>query len=327
MSTKLVILIGLLDKVFAQLPKSKKGGKPLKYSHSVFIVFFMVVLYKRIFHFKTMEKYAEANYVVFGFPNAPSRKTIRRRFLELPKILAYAIPHLAIESLKYSYDIFQFRFAFVDKSVFRSLGGIWHKKHMIAKIVPHRSIDTEASWAKSAYHNWRFGYGLHIICNQFRFPISACVSTASTKDHTLLSTLLTHLHQYIGVVVGDKGYFAITSIKAIYQKWSILVQTPSIFENFDNTPRNWFKTVYNNFVKTTQAGWLYKKRKPAIEPVFSIIKELFDLEGNNQLPYKSLKYNQSFLLMSVIILQLLMIDNFVNKRELASTQTFMCVFR
>lgn len=73
MSTKLVILIGLLDKVFAQLPKSKNGGKPLKYSHSVFIVFFMVVLYKRIFRFKTMEKYAEANYAVFGFPNAPSR--------------------------------------------------------------------------------------------------------------------------------------------------------------------------------------------------------------------------------------------------------------
>lgn len=69
-----------------------------------------------------------------------SRKTVRRRFLELPKILAFTIPHIAIESLKYSYDIFHFRFAFVDKSVFRSLGGIWHKKHMTAKIVPHSSV-------------------------------------------------------------------------------------------------------------------------------------------------------------------------------------------
>ena len=327
MSTKLIFLIGLLDKVFAQLPKSEKGGKPLKYSHSVFIVFFMVVLYKRMFGFKTMEKYAKVHYTTFGFSNAPSRKTIRRRFLELPKVLAFALPHLAIESLKYCYDTFHFRFAFVDKSVFRSLGGIWHKKHMISKIVPHPSIDTDASWAKSAYHNWRFGYGLHIICNQFRFPISACVTTASVKDHTLLDTLLTHLHRYIGIVVGDKGYFAITSMKAVYEKWSILVQTPSIFENFKMTKRNWFKKVYNDLVRTTQSGWLYKKRKPAIEPVFSIIKELFDLEGNNQLPYKSLKYNQPFLLMTVIMLQLLMIDNFINKRELASTETFMTVFR
>jgi hypothetical protein len=327
MSTKLIFLIGLLDKVFAKLPKNKKGGKPLKYSHSVFIVFFMVMLYKRMFRFKTMHKYLQVNYADFNFPDVPSRKTIRRRFLELPQVLAFAIPHLAIESLKYSYALFHFRFAFVDKSVFRSLGGIWHKKHMILNVVPHSSIDTEASWAKSAYHNWRFGYGLHVICNQYRFPISACVTTASVKDHTLLTTLLTHLHAYIGILVGDNGYFATTSIKAIYEKWSILVQTPSIFENFKNTTRNWFKKVYNDFVRTTQAGWLYKKRKPSIEPVFSIIKELFDLQGNNELPYKTLKYNQAFLMITVIMLQLLMIDNFVNKRELASTETFMAVFR
>lgn len=105
------------------------------------------------------------------------------------------------------------------------------------------------------------------------------------------------------------------------------MQTPCVFENFKNTTRNWFKKVYNDLVKTTQAGCLYKKRKPAIEPVFSIIKELFDLEGNNQLPYKSLKYNQAFLLITVILVQLLMIDNFLNNRDLASTETFMSVFR
>jgi hypothetical protein len=327
MSTKLVILMSLLDNVFIGLPKNKKGGKPITYKHSTFIVFFMVVLYKRIFRFKTMEKYAKANYLVFGFPNAPDRKTIRRRFLELPRILAFAIPHLAIESLKYSYDTFHFRFAFVDKSVFRSLGGIWHKEQMKKGIVPHSSIDTEASWAKSAYHKWRFGYGLHIVCNQYRFPISACVTTACTKDHTLLCTLLNSVHRYIGIVVGDRGYFAITSLKAIYEKWNILVQTPDVFQNFKNTNRNWFKTLYNNLVKTTPAGWLYKKRKPAIEPVFALIKELFDLEGNNQLPYKSLKYVEPFLLTTVILVQLLMIDNFLNNRDLASTDTFLTVFR
>jgi hypothetical protein len=79
------------------------------------------------------------------------------------------------------------------------------------------------------------------------------------KDHTLLSTLLEHLLQYIGIIVGDKGYFAITSMKAIYEKWNILIQTPNVFENFKDTARNWFKTIYNNLVMTTQAGWLYKK--------------------------------------------------------------------
>ncbi len=327
MSTNLEKLQVILDKVFAQLPVNPKGGKPLRYSHSCFVLFFMVVLYKRIFAFKTMAKYARVHYATFGFPQAPDRTTIRRRFIALPELLMFAIPHLAIESLKYAYSIFHFRFAFVDKSAFRSLGGIWHKIHMQSGVVPHRSIDTDASWANSAYHRWRFGYGLHIICNEHRFPISACVTTASVKDHTLLMTLLEYLHPYIGIVVGDKGYFAIRSIKAIYEKWKILIQTPNTFENFKNTARNWFKKKYNDLVKTTPAGCLYKKRKPAIEPVFSLIKELFDLDGNNQLPYKSLKYVQPFLLITVIMVQLLMIDNFLNKRDLASTQTVLTVFR
>ena len=327
MSTKIEQLGGMLEKVFIQLPSNNKGGKPLTYSHSSFVVFFIVVLYKRIFAFKAMTKYAKIHYATFGFKSAPDRRTIRRRFVDLPKLLMFAIPHLAKHSLKYAYSTFHFRFAFVDKSVFRSLGGIWHKKHMLLGIVPHKSIDTAASWAKSAYHNWRFGYGLHIICNENRFPISACVTTACVKDHSLLTQLLEHLHDYIGILVGDRGYFAIRNLKAVYEKWGILVQTPNIFENFKNTARNWFKTIYNNLVRTTQAGHLYKKRKPSIEPVFSIIKELFDLQGNNQLPYKSLKYVQPFLLITVIMVQLLMIDNFLNKRDLACTVTFFTVFR
>ena len=327
MSTKLEILRGILDKVFAQLPVNAKGGKPYKYAHSSFVLFFIVVLYKRIFSFKTMAKYAKVHYSTFGFEQAPDRRTIKRRFEELPKILMFAIPHLAIESLTYSYSIFHFRFAFVDKTVFRSLGGIWHKKDMQIGRVPHPSIDTDASWDNSAYHRWRFGYGLHIICNQNRFPISACVTTACVKDYALLDDLLKHLHRFVGLVVGDKGYFAIKSLKAIYEKWAIVIQTPDSFADFKNTARNWFKTTYNNFVKTTQAGLLYGRRKPSIEPVFSLIKELFDLQGNNQLPFKSLKYVQPFLFITVIMVQLLMLDNFLNNKGLASTETFLTLFR
>ena len=36
-----------------------------------------------------------------------------------------------------------FLFAFIDKSVFRAKGGIWHKKDMKIDRVPHPSIDTE----------------------------------------------------------------------------------------------------------------------------------------------------------------------------------------
>jgi hypothetical protein len=327
MSTKLQAFGEVLDSIFVHYPRNSKGGKPLTYAHSSFVLFFIVVFYKRIFAFKAMEKYAQSHFSDFGFPKAPDRKTIRLRFWALPELLHFAIPKLAIKSLEWGYSTFQFRFAFIDKSVFRSKGGIWHKKHIQAGIVPHPSIDTDASWAKSAYHKWRFGYGLHIVCNENRFPISACVTTACVKDHTLIEGLLNHLHSYIGVLVGDNGYFALRTLKAIYKKWEILVHTPQIFINFKNTAANWFKTTYNDLVKTVQARFLYKKRKSSIEPVFSSIKELFDLTGNNQLPYKSLKYVQPFLLTSVITLQILMIDNFINNRDLSNTETFFTHFR
>jgi hypothetical protein len=327
MSTNLKFFAELLDKVFSDMPVNAKGGKPVTYTHTSFVLFFMVVLYKRIFAFKSMHKYAKVHYANFGFTQIPSRRTIKRRFVQLPQILLYAIPRLAKESLKYCYKTFHFRHAFVDKSVFCSLGGIWHKKHILLGVVPHFSIDVQASWAKSAYHKWRFGYGLHLIVNENRFPISACVSTACVKDHTMLTTLLTPVHQYIGILVGDNGYFAHKTLKAIYQKWAILIHTPSCFQNVKNTAANWFKITYNEYVKQALARLLYSKRRGAVEPVFALIKEIFDLEASKQLPFKTQKMVEPFMLNSVITIQLIMIENCLEKRKLSNTEAFFTRFR
>ena len=327
MSTKLENFLVFLNKIFATASKNPKGGKPETYSKASFVLFFMVVMYKRIHAFKTMEKYAKVHFEKFGFPKPPSRKTIRRRFLGISPVLHFLMPQIATQCKELDFSTFGFSFAFVDKSVIKALGGIWHTKDMKTGRIPHKSIDTDASWAKSAYHKWRFGYGLHIICNRFRFPINACVTTACVKDHTLLETLIAPLSQYMGIVVGDKGYFALKSIQKVYQKWKILVQTPHVFENVSLNSRDWFKRIYNDLVKTTQAGWLYKKRKPSIEPTFSIIKELFDLKGNNPLPFQKINYVQPFLLITVITVQLLMYDNFINKQNLGNTDAFLTHFR
>lgn len=327
MSTKLQFLHELLNRLFSNRAKSSKGGKPKIFSDASFVLFFMVVFYKRIHSFKAMSKYVEVHFIQFGFPKPPSRKTIRRRFLALPLVLKFLMPRIAEECKKLDFATFGFSFAFIDKSVFRALGGIWHKKDMIINRVPHKSIDTDGSWAKSAYHSWRFGYGLHVICNQNRFPINAWVTTASVKDHTLLETLIEPLNQYIGIVVGDRGYFAFRSMQNVYKKWKILVQTPSIYENLTQKAKDTFKHIYNNLVKTTQAGWLYKKRKPSIEPLFSNIKELFELQGNKQLPFQKLSYVQPFLLITVVTVQLMMYDNFKNKRGLGENRTFLSLFR
>lgn len=327
MSTKLEFFLEFLSTVFSRMPKNTKGGKPHIYTHASFVLFFVVVLYKRIYTFKGMEKFAKVHFKIFGFPCAPSRKTIRRRFTELPEVLQFLIPHIAIQCKQLSFSTFGFPFAFIDKSVFRAKGGIWHKNDMKIGRVPHPSIDTEGSWAKSAYHGWRFGYGLHVICNQYRFPINAWVTTACVKDHSLIEQLLAYLNQYVGILVGDRGYFALKTLKKVYQKWNILIHTPDIFENVSPKTKDCFKKTYNDFVKTVQARLLYKQRKPSIEPVFALIKELFDLEGKTELPYQKLKFVQPYLMTTTLTVQLLMYDNFKNQRQLGHTEAFFATFR
>ena len=134
-------------------------------------------------------------------------------------------------------------------------------------IVPHLSIDTEASWAKSdwaafRYHGWRFGYGLHLIVNEFRFPIAAIVATASEKDYNFVEILIGRIYQKISIIVGDRGYFCTEIIEKINQEFNVLLQTIKPFEQLcKNAVKDW----YNNLILTPQAQWLYRLRKPSIE--------------------------------------------------------------
>ncbi|MEN9612146.1 MAG: hypothetical protein RLZZ628_2960 [Bacteroidota bacterium] len=327
MSAKLQLFLEVLSKVFLLLPKNKKGGKPVTHSHASFVLFFMIMYFKKIYEYQAMERYLKVHYKAFGFSSVPSRKTIQRRKDQLPNLLSFLIPNLAKNCANLNRKIFGFSFGFVDKSVFRALGGLWHKKDMQTGRVPHPSIDTEASWAKSAYHGWRFGYGLHLICNKNRFPISACVTTASVKDYNFLERLIEPIKDFIGVVIGDSGYFCLRNLQRIYENWDIFVQTPKIYENITEKTKDWFKKVYNDLVQTSVAQRTYLQRKPSVEPCFALIKELFDLTQELQLPFKGLKSNETFLMMTVLCVQLLMYDNFKNGQPLQNTDSFLQIFR
>lgn len=194
------------------------------------LLFFMLMALKKIYAFKTMHKWVKANHSLLGWQKAPDRKTIRRRFLALPTLIQILMPTIADQCRQREHTIFGYACSFADKTVFRALGGLWHKAWMILGVIPHPSIDPEASWAKSDYHGWRFGHGLHLICNRHRFPLMATVTTASTKDYQLLTTLVAPLRAWLSMVLADKGYFASSYLAAIYQQFDVLVVTPSLFK-------------------------------------------------------------------------------------------------
>ena len=323
-STKIIEILQFLHKCYSSYEQKRGRGRPFVYSLASMTLFFMVMSLKRIYSFKAMAKYAKSHYEAFGFPKAPSRKTIRRRFLSLPKYIHWLLPQITMHCQELNYQQFRCSWVFVDKSVFRALGGIWHKKHMLNGLVPHSSIDTDASWAKSAYHGWRFGYGLHLVCLQNRFPVSAWVSTASDKDYFWIDKLIQGIKHLIGIIVGDAGYQSLKVIQKLYEDDDILLQIPKVFTTYVKQP---FVKWYNSMVQLTQARWLYRHRKPSIEPLFSLIKQLFDLEGKKQLPYKGIDKVSAFLMIGPLTVQLMMRDNFLNHRPWASSQDFLNAFK
>lgn len=322
METNIGILLSYLEKICQKVEFSPKRGRKPCYSIASFVVFFMVMALKNIHRFNSMHKYAQRHYVCFGWSSCPTRKTIRVRFERLPDVLQILIPEIA-NVFSRLHRCFDFKWVFIDKSVFRALGGLWHTKHMKEGIIPHSSIDTQATWAKSDYHGWRFGYGLHLIVNEFRFPISACVSTASDKDYSFVETLIIHIHHKIGIIVADRGYFCAEVIERIENAYNILLQT---IKPFEQACKHTIKQWYNDLILTPQAQWLYRLRKPSIEPTFALIKELFHLSNESQLPFRGLNKVSSYLLICTCTIQIMMYHNQLNNMKLCDTTLFRTQF-
>ncbi len=322
MNPKIGILYEFLQ---SQWPAAAgKRGKPYQYNWPSLLLFFLVMFLKRIHSFQAMARYAQQHYRSFGWNSPPCRKTLVRRFEALPPILYRLLPVVAQAASKLNQSVFGYRWAFIDKSVFRAKGGLWHQAQRRLGIVPHPSIDTDASWAKSAYHGWRFGYGLHLVGNAHRFPLACRVTTAASKDDTQLVPLLVHFAQHLGIVVADAGYQTWHRLQQLLACWKVFVLLPHRWKGKRLTAE---QQEYNLLHQTPQARWLYQQRKPSIEPVFALIKEIFQLAGENQLPYQGLTKVKPYLMMTAFSVQLMMYYNFIHQTQLASTHLFLADFK
>jgi hypothetical protein len=319
MHSKLHPILLLLKSCLNTADLISPAGGEYVYQQSAFILFFIIMMIKKVHKKKAMARYAKAHFAEFGWEKAPSRQTIRRRFKQLPLVLQWLMPEVAIAAGDLD-ERFKFRFGFIDKTIFRALGGLWHKKDIKIGRVPHPGIDTDASWGKSAYHGWRFGYGLHMIVNKFRFPLAVSVTTAKVKDETQVTGMARQLKNQLLVLVGDKGYQAIRVVWQVWQGHQVFLLTNAVYKTFSK-----YKDWYNQTLERMDFNWLYFQRKPSVEPAFSLVKELFDLKGQSQLPYKGLNMVVPYLMITAITVQLMMIYNAIHEYPLGCTTEFKTI--
>lgn len=284
-------------------------GHPFNYATKTMILFFTIMLVRRIHAFKAQQRWLVqhsdmANQI--GFETIPVRTTLSRRFKQLYPTLQAFIAFLGqwAENLNQDFDS---HVLIEDASLFKAQGPVWHQSDRAANRVPDklRHLDQEASWGNSAYHGWVYGYSLHLTCNRAGFPKLAQVETAHVDESVVFEQKKERLFTFRPeAIVGDNAYFKAMRVRQWASEGVLLLSPAATWKNGK------YAKAYHRFIRQKPiVDWL-KCRKTAIEPVFDLFSKVLGTVNNHkQLSIQSLKKVQPFLCLAVLAVQMAMIVN------------------
>ena len=168
-SPMLTDYVGLIMHLFEQFMQDRiekqgiKQAKSSTYCTRSFIIFFIIMQFRGIYAFKAQWRWLTHHPEVLpmlGWQQPPHRTTIARRY----KALYEEIEAFILFIGQYAADLseqFNPTDLVVDKSLFKARGPVWHQTdRKVGKVPTHlRNLDTDATWSKSSYHGWVYGYG------------------------------------------------------------------------------------------------------------------------------------------------------------------------
>jgi len=301
-------------------------GHPFEYADQALIVFFSLMMVRRLTAFKAQHRWLMQHLheaLLLGFEQIPHRITLSRRYKTLyPTVQAFiAFVGRWAEALSLEFDS---RVLIEDASLFKACGPVWHQTDRLAGRVPEklRKLDQEASWRKSAYHGWVYGYSLHLTCNRSGFPKLAQVETASVAESQVLEQKKETLFALEPrALVGDNAYFKAMRVR----NWAaegVILLTPAV-----RWHNGRYAAAYHRFIaKTPFLDWL-KCRKTAIEPMFDLFSKVLGTANNHkQLPLQWLTKVRPFLSLAVLAVQIAMIVNNAFGFPLRQISNFLTAF-
>jgi hypothetical protein len=302
-------------------------GHPFDYEDKVLIVFFTIMMIRRITAFKAQHRWLENHpeeAVRLNFEQVPHRTTLCRRFKSLYSILQAFIAFLGDWASALGPE-FDSRALIEDGSLFKAHGPVWHQSDRKVGRVPEklRNLDTDASWRKSAYHGWVYGYSLHLSCNRAGFPKLAQVETASVSESEVLEQKQAALFAFHpDAIIGDNAYFKALRIRTWASQGVILLTPAAKWKN------GRYAQAYHHFIARSPFSQWLKCRKTAIEPVFDLFSKVLGTTNNHkQLPLQGLEKVRSFLALGVLAVQVAMIVNNVRGLPFRHISSLLTAFR
>lgn len=213
----LVLLLRLVDRIPLPAPPARGRGRPRLYRDRLFLKALVIMLVRRVPRVHTLlailaeptPDMQELRALRSEQGRFPSRRTWERRLAAIPDTLPGQVGclgrHLVGLLAPWGDDG---PAAAIDSTVLAAHGGVWHKKHREAGIVPHTSIDTEAGWTKSGWHGWVYGWKLHLITTVAGvwLPLAATLTPANRADNEEAPTLVAELPPAVRFLLGDTSY-------------------------------------------------------------------------------------------------------------------------
>jgi hypothetical protein len=297
------------------------------YMHREMIVFFMLMQQRQISAFKAQRRWLVAHPAdrqLLGWDTVPNRTTLSRRYKALYPVLQAFVLFVG-QDAELLDEQFESQDLYEDKSLFKARGPVWHQSDRQANRIPEklRNLDTDASWSKSAYHGWVYGYGLHVTGNGAGFPKLVQVETAAysesqalqTKEPTILDVLQPH------TLSGDNGYTAARRIRQ-WATQGVVLLTPAI-----KWVKGRYAQAYHTFIQQPDNALLLRTRRTAIEPVFDLIAKLIGADDNHkQLPIQHLVNVRTCIALATFSLQITMMVNSIWALPLRAISYFQGAF-
>jgi hypothetical protein len=301
-------------------------GHPFEYEDQILIVFYTMMSIRRITAFKAQHRWLRYHLheaIALGFEKIPHRITLSRRYKALYPILQAFIAFVG-RWAGVLHPEFNSRILIEDASLFKAHGPVWHRSDRLARQVPDklRNLDQDASWRKSAYHGWVYGYSLHLTCNRLGFPKLAQIETACLAESLILEQKKQALFSLDPqAIAGDNAYFKAMRVRKWAAEGVILLTPAAKWKN------GRYAVAYHRFIaKAPFKNWL-KCRKTAIEPVFDLFSKVLGTANNHkQLPLQWLAKVRTFLCLGVLAVQIAMIVNNAFGLPLRQISNFLTAF-
>lgn len=280
------------------------------YENRSLLLFFMLMQFRRIIGFKTQQRWLESHpemVPLLGLESSPSRWTLSRRYKQLVGVVTAFSAFVAEQAAELD-ERFRPTHLVEDKSLFKAAGPVWHQSDRKAGRIPKklRRLDTDATWSKSGYHGWVYGYGLHITCTEAAFPILVQVETAAIHEGSVLDQKADVILQRLRptCLTADDGYTKARRIRN-WAKQGVVLLTPAL-----RWVKGRFAAGYHSFLEQPLNQERFRCRKTSVEPLFDLIAKVIGASGDQkQLLVQRLVNVRTALALGALSVQIAMVMN------------------